>query len=63
MQGLKGVNFESVYDSLKKLDDSDANTWKEKDPTKQALEKWWDDGHDPTQYKGPLPDKHPDGRK
>ncbi|KAI3323726.1 hypothetical protein HD806DRAFT_495452 [Xylariaceae sp. AK1471] len=57
-KGLLNVTFDTVHDALKKLDDSDSTTWSNEDPSKEALKKWWDDGHDPTKYKGPIPDKH-----
>lgn len=49
------MTFEKVRDALTALDDSDSTTWKDKDPTTEALKKWWDDGNNPTEYKGPIP--------
>ncbi|KAI1496372.1 hypothetical protein F5X99DRAFT_400597 [Biscogniauxia marginata] len=57
-KGLKNVNLETVLDALKKLDDSDSTTWTDKDPSKEAIKRWWEDGNDPTKYHGPVPDKH-----
>ncbi|EQK97420.1 hypothetical protein OCS_06865 [Ophiocordyceps sinensis CO18] len=59
-KGLEGVTFDSVYDALVKLDESDSSTWRDEDPSKEALGKWWREGNDPTKYEGPVPDKHLD---
>ncbi|KAK5997588.1 hypothetical protein PT974_02951 [Cladobotryum mycophilum] len=55
---LDKLTFDHVYTEVTDLDKKEPSSWTDEDPSETSLKSWWDDGGDPTKYKGPIPKEH-----